>query len=87
MRKKFTEAQIVAAIKKTESGISINEVARELGVSSATIYNWKAKYGGMDVSELQRYKQLEAQNSELKKLVADLMLENNAIKNVLAKKF
>jgi putative transposase len=87
MRKKFTETQIVGAIKKTESGIKVNDVAREYGVSEATIYNWKAKYGGMDVAELQRFKDLEAQHNELKKIVADLLLENNAIKAVLAKKW
>jgi putative transposase len=65
MRKKFSEIQIVGAIKKTESGIKVNDVAREYGVSEATIYNWKAKYGGMDVAELQRFRELKAKHNEL----------------------
>jgi putative transposase len=87
MRKKFTDTQIVAAIKKTETGIRAGDVAREYGVSEATIYNWKAKYGGMDVAELQRFKDLEVQHNELKKIAADLLLENSAIKALLSKKF
>jgi putative transposase len=87
MKKKFTETQIVSAIKKHESGIKATEVARELGISAATLYNWKAKYGGMEVSELKKYKDLEIQHNKLKLLVADLLIENNAIKSVLEKKF
>jgi putative transposase len=83
---KFTESQIVAAIKKQESGISTKEVARELGVSEATFYNWKAKYGGMEVSDVKKMKDMEAELSQYKKIVAELTFENHAIKAFLEKK-
>ncbi len=83
---KFTESQIVAAIKKQESGISVKEVARELGVSEATFYNWKAKYGGMEVSDVKKMKDMEAELAQYKKIVAELTLENRAIKAFLEKK-
>lgn len=83
---KFTESQIVAAIKKQESGISTKEVARELGVSEATFYNWKAKYGGMEVSDVKKVKDMEEEISQYKKIVAELTFENRAIKAFLEKK-
>jgi putative transposase len=83
---KFTESQIVAAIKKQESGISTKEVARELGVSEATFYNWKAKYGGMEVSDVKKMKDMEEEISQYKKIVAELTFENRAIKAFLEKK-
>ncbi|MBK8807221.1 MAG: transposase [Bacteroidales bacterium] len=67
MKKKFTESQIVSAIKRQEAGMKTSEIARELGVSSTTINNWKSKYSGMEVSDIKRMKQLEAENAELKK--------------------
>ena len=82
----FTESQIVAAIKKQESGISTKEVARELGVSEATFYNWKAKYGGMEVSDVKKMKDMEEEISQYKKIVAELTFENRAIKAFLEKK-
>jgi putative transposase len=85
-RTKFTESQIVAAIKKQESGISTKEVARELGVSEATFYNWKAKYGGMEVSDVKKMKDMEEEISQYKKIVAELTFENRAIKAFLEKK-
>jgi putative transposase len=85
-RTKFTESQIVAAIKKQESGISTKEVARELGVSEATFYNWKAKYGGMEVSDVKKMKDMEDEISQYKKIVAELTFENRAIKAFLEKK-
>lgn len=84
---RFTEAQIVSAMKKQESGIAVKEVAREMGISEATFYNWKAKYGGMEVSDVVKMKQMEAEISEYKKIVAELSLENRAMKNLIAKKF
>ena len=72
-KSKFTESQIVFAIKQSETGTPISEVCRKMGISSATFYNWKKKYGGLGVSELRRLKSLEEENSRLKKLVADLM--------------
>ena len=85
-RTKFTESQIVAAIKKQDSGISTKEVARELGVSEATFYNWKAKYGGMEVSDVKKMKDMEEEISQYKKIVAELTFENRAIKAFLEKK-
>jgi putative transposase len=87
MKKKFTESQIVSAIKRQESGMKTSEIARELGVSSTTINNWKSKYSGMEVSDIKRMKQLEAENAELKKMYAEMSIENRAIKAVLEKKF
>lgn len=84
---RFTESQIVSAMKKQESGIAVKEIAREMGISEATFYNWKAKYGGMEVSDVVKMKQMEAEISEYKKIVAELSLENRAMKNLIAKKF
>ena len=85
-RVKFTESQIVAALKKQEAGIAVKDIVRELGVSDATFYNWKAKYGGMEASDVKRLKELEAENAELKKMYAELSIENRAIKNLIEKK-
>jgi len=86
-KSKFTESQIVFAIKQSETGTPISEVCRKMGISSATFYNWKKKYGGLGVSELRRLKSLEEENSRLKKLVADLSLEKQILQDVLQKKF
>ena len=71
-RTRFTESQIVASIKKQESGIPAKDVCRELGISDATFYNWKAKYGGMETSDVKRIKEMEAELSQYKKIVAEL---------------
>ena len=86
MRKRFTESQIVAAIKKQESGIAVKEITRELGISDATFYNWKAKYGGMEASDIAKMRELEKENTELKKMFAEMSIENRALKNILEKK-
>ena len=86
-RTKFTESQIVAAIKKQEGGIAVKDICREIGISDATFYNWKAKYGGMQVSDVKRMKDLEEENSRLKRIVANQTLEIDAIKTVLEKKY
>jgi putative transposase len=86
MKKRFTESQIVAAIKKQESGVSTKDVCRELGISEATLYNWKAKYSGMEVSDVAKMKALEKENAELKKMFAEMSLENRAMKNFIEKK-
>lgn len=86
MRRKFTESQIVAAIKKQESGIPVKEVCREIGISDATFYNWKAKYGGMEVNDVARMRELEKENAELKKMFAEMSLENRAMKALIEKK-
>lgn len=84
---RFTEHQIVSAIKKQEAGISVKDICRELGISEPTFYNWKAKYGGMETSDVAKIKELERENAELKKMYAEMSIENRAIKNLLAKKF
>jgi putative transposase len=86
MRKRFTESQIVAAIKKHESGIAVKEICRELGISDVTFYNWKAKYGGMEASDVARMKELEKENAELKKMFAEASIEIRAMKNFIEKK-
>ncbi len=86
-RSKFSESQIVFAIKQAETGTRVSEVCRKIGVSEATFYNWKKKYGGLGVSELCRLKNLEEENSQLKKLVADLSSDKQILQDVLKKKF
>ena len=85
-RSKFTEQKIAFALKQAELGISVEEVCRKLGISDATFYNWKKKYGGLGTSELRRLRQLEEENTKLKKLVADLSLDKIMLQEVLAKK-
>ncbi len=87
MKKRFTEEQIINILKEVDSGIPLKEVCRKHGISSASYYNWKAKFGGMEVSEAQRLRSLEAENSKLKRLVADQALDIVALKDVLAKKW
>jgi putative transposase len=84
-RSKHTEAQMIAALKQVEAGRKVEDVAREYGVSKHTIYGWKAKYGGMDVSEAQEVKQLRDENARLKKLVADLSLDKDMLQSVIRK--
>lgn len=86
MKKRFTESQIVAAIKKQEAGIAVKEICREIGISDATFYNWKAKYGGMEASDVKRMKELEAENAQLKSMYAEASMENRALKNLIEKK-
>ena len=84
-RSKHSEAAIIAALQQLDAGRKAAEVAREVGVSTYTIYAWKAKYGGMDVSEAQEAKQLRDENTRLKKLVADLSLDKDALQSVIRK--
>jgi putative transposase len=84
-RSRHTEAQIIAALKQVEAGRTVDDVARECGVSQATIYTWKSKFGGMEVSEAQRLRALEDENTRLKRLVADLSLDKEMLKAVMAK--
>ena len=86
-KSRFTEAQIIGILKEGESGAKTSELARKHGVTEHTIYRWKAKFGGLTVSEAQRLKQLEDENRRLKHLVADLTLDNQALKAVNAKKW
>jgi putative transposase len=87
MRKsKFTEEQIAFALRQTEHGITVEEVCRKLGVTEQTYYRWKKKYGGLGVGEVRRLRQLEEENRQLKKLVADLSLDKQMLQDVLRKK-
>lgn len=85
-KKRFNEAQIVAAIKKQEAGIAVKDICRELGISDATFYNWKAKYGGMEANDITKLRDLEKENTELKKMFAEMSIENRALKNLIEKK-
>ena len=85
-KSKFTEAQIIFAIKQSETGVSVGEICRKMGISEATFYNWKKKFGGLGVSELRKLRQLEEKNRQLKKLVADLSLDKQMLQDVLKKK-
>ena len=82
---KHSEEKIIGAVKQLEAGRSAKEIARELGVTDQTLYNWKAKYGGMDVSDARRLKSLEDENRRLKQLVADLSLDKEALTTVIRK--
>jgi putative transposase len=85
--KRFTEEQIIGILKQAQSGMKIVDLCRMHGISDATFYNWRSKYGGMEVSDAKRLKDLESENRRLKQMLADTMLENQAIKDVLSKKW
>lgn len=87
MKKRFTEEQIIRVLKEHEAGAKTAELCRRHGISEATFYNWKAKFGGMDVSDARRLKALEAENAKLKKLLADAELDKLMLKEVLSKKW
>ena len=86
-RKRLSEEQIIQVLKKQEAGMSTQDVCREVGVSTATFYHWKAKFGGMEVSDARRLKGLEEENRKLKRIVADQALDNMAMKELLSKNF
>jgi len=83
---RFTETKIVSILKKQEAGIKTADLCREYGISEATFYNWKAKYGGLEVREVKRLKELEMENSRLKKMYAEMSMENYALKDLIEKK-
>lgn len=85
-RSRFTESQIVEILKEGDSGIPLQDVWRKHGISSGTYYKWKARYGGLDVHELKRMKETDAENAKLKRMYADLALENRALKDLIEKK-
>lgn len=87
MKKRYTEEQIIKAIKQNEAGVKVDELCRELGISSATFYNWRSRFSGLEVNEAKRLRELEAENNKLKKLLADKLLEVEAMKDVLSKKW
>ncbi|NJK97158.1 MAG: transposase [Bacteroidales bacterium] len=84
---KFSESQILSILKEQEQGLKVSEICRKHGISDATFFNWKNKYSGMTVSELKRLKELEYENSRLKRMYANLSLENEALKDIVTKKF
>ena len=86
-RKRFSEEQIIAVLREHEAGTKTADLARKHGVSEATIYNWKAKFGGMDISEAKRLKALEEENARLKKLLAEQMLDVTALRELVSKKW
>ena len=87
MRKsRFSETQILKALKEAESGRMVKDICREYGISDATYYNWKAKYGGMEASDIKRLRELESENARLKRMYAEMAMENTALKDVIAKK-
>jgi putative transposase len=87
MKNRFTEEQIIGVLKEAEAGMKVAEVCRKYGISDATYYNWKAKFGGMTVSDAQRLKALEGENGKLKRLLADAMLDNVALKDIVGRKW
>jgi putative transposase len=86
-RKRFTEEQIIGVLKEHEAGARVPDLARKHGVSEHTIYRWKSKFGGLEVSDAKRLRELESENAKLKRLYADAMLDNAAMKDLLAKKW
>ena len=86
-RSRFTEEQIIGILREQEVGVPVADLCRKHGLSSPTFYKWKAKYGGMDVSEARRLKALEDENAKLKRMLADSMLDNVALKDLLGKKW
>jgi putative transposase len=86
-RSRFSEEQVIAILKEHEAGVAVAELCRKHGMSSATFYSWKARFGGMEVSDAKRLKSLEDENAKLKRLLADAMLDNAALKDLLARKW
>ena len=85
-RSKFTETQIVSILKEADAGASVKDVCRRHGISDTTFYNWKSRYGGLGASELKRLREIEEENSKLKKMYAELALENTALKDLIDRK-
>ena len=86
-RKRYTEEQIIGILNEYEAGIPAQELIRKHGIANGTFYRWKSKYGGMDVSEAKRLRELEAENAKLKKLLAETLLDKTALEDVLSKKW
>ena len=86
-RSKFTESQIIKAIKENEAGRSVDDISRELGINPGTFYNWRKKYSGMEASQLKEMKELQVENAKLKRMYAELALQNTMLKDVLEKKW
>ncbi|KRP31996.1 MAG: transposase [OM182 bacterium BACL3 MAG-121001-bin29] len=87
MKKRYSEEQIITAIKEHEAGAKVDDICRRLGISSGTFYNWRSKYAGLEVNEAKRLRELEQENNKLKRLLAEKLLEVDAMKDVLSKKW
>jgi putative transposase len=87
MKKRFTDQQIISILKEGEAGVPVKEICRKHNISDATFYTWRKKYRGMGVEDLRRLKQLEAENARLKRMLADSMLDNDALRAALSKKY
>jgi putative transposase len=87
MKKRYTEEQIIRAIKQNEAGTKVDDICRELGIAAGTFYNWRSKYAGLEVNEAKRLRELELENSKLKNLLANKLLEVEAMKDALSKKW
>jgi putative transposase len=85
-RSQYTESQIVGILKEADAGVKVAEICRKYGISDATYYKWKSKYGGLEVSDVRRMRELETENSRLKRMYADISLENQALKDLISKK-
>ena len=85
-KSRFTESQIVAILNEADAGVQVKDICRKHGISDATYYNWKSKYGGMSASDLKRMKEMESELSQLKRMYADMALENRAMKDLIEKK-
>jgi putative transposase len=85
-KKRFTESQIIKAIKEQDAGKDVVEICRDMGIHKATLYNWKKKYGGMEVNQLSQFKELQEENRKLKAMYADLALDNRILKEIVEKK-
>ena len=85
--KRYTEEQIITVLNQHESGVAVESICREMGIAQGTFYRWKSKYGGMDVSDAKRLRELESENGKLKKLLAEAVLDNAALKEVVSKKW
>ncbi len=86
-RSRFSEEQIIGILKEHEAGIAVADLARKHGISAATLYSWKAKFGGMEVSDAKRLRALEEENAKLKRLLAEAMLDNTALKDLVSRKW
>ena len=86
-RKRYTEEQIIKALKEQEAGRKVDDICREYGIAQSTFYKWKSRFGGMDVNDAKRLRELEAENNRLKKLLAESMLDNATLKDVLSRKW
>ena len=87
MKKRYSEEQIIKAIKQHEAGAKVEDICREMGISSGTFYNWRSKYAGLEVNEAKRLRELESENAKLKRLLADKLLEVEAMREVVSKKW